>query len=154
MDIFMREAFREALLGYKENEIPVGAVVVKDNKVIGRGHNIIEQSNMASRHAEIIAIEEAGRFLGSWRLVGCSLYVTLEPCTMCMGAIINSRIRDLHIGTLDAKTGAAVSVLKIVEEELIPNRVVATLHNERVCEYVLKRFFRKLRKRDELNRLK
>lgn len=146
MDIFMREAFKEALLAYGQNETPVGAVVVKDNKIIGRGHNLIESSNMASRHAEIIAIEQAGKYLNSWRLIDCSLYVTLEPCTMCMGAIINSRIKDLHIGTLDPKTGAAVSVLKIVEEELIPNKVVATIHNEKSCEYILKRFFRKLRK--------
>lgn len=147
MDIFMKAAFKEALKAYSKDEVPVGCVIVKDGKIISRGHNQIEKTNMASRHAEIIAIEKAGKKLNSWRLNGCSMYVTLEPCTMCMGAIINSRINDLHIGALEPKTGAAVSKLKLVEEELIPNNIIATIYNEKACEYIMKRFFRKLRKK-------
>lgn len=96
----------EARKAYSEGEVPVGAVVVKDGKIIGRGHNRREAKLDISSHAEIEALKQASAFLGTWRMDGCSLYVTLEPCLMCAGAIKQSRLSSLHIGTLDPLYGA------------------------------------------------
>ena len=89
---FMEEALREAQKAFEKGEVPIGAVIVRDDKIIGRGHNLKETRGDVTQHAEIIAIQEASRELGDWRLSGCHMYVTLEPCIMCMGAIIQSRI--------------------------------------------------------------
>ena len=110
---FMEEALKEAKKAYKKDEVPVGAVIVKDGKIISRAHNLRESKNMATAHAEILAIEKASKKISSWRLVDCDMYVTLEPCTMCMGAIISSRIRNLYIGALDKKTGACGSFVDL-----------------------------------------
>jgi tRNA(adenine34) deaminase len=105
-EIFMREAIKEAIKARKLNEVPIGAVIVKDGNVIARGHNLRQTRQQATAHAEIIAIEKACRKLGDWRLQGCILYVTLEPCAMCAGASILSRIETVVFGAFDPKGGS------------------------------------------------
>ena len=147
----MKEALKEAQKAYKKGEIPVGAVIVKDDKIIARGHNLKEKLKDTTKHAEIIAIQKASKKLEAWRLENCDLYVTLEPCSMCTGAIINSRIKNLYIGTMDKKTGSCGSVLNLLEDykfNHIVNVQKGILKNE--CEYILKEFFKELRKNKKL----
>ena len=113
---FMQEALKEAKKAYDKLEVPVGCVIVKDGKIIARGHNLKETKKDTTKHAEIIAIEKASKKLGAWRLLDCEMYVTLEPCSMCAGAMVNSRIKKLYIGALDEKTGAVGSVLNLLED--------------------------------------
>ena len=110
---YMEIAIQEARMAAEEGEIPVGAVIVKGNIVISRAHNLREKMGSATAHAEILAIDEACRILGRWRLDDCDLYVTLEPCPMCAGAIINARIRRLYFGAADPKAGAVGSVVDL-----------------------------------------
>lgn len=144
---FMREALKEAHKAYKKFEVPVGAVIVKDGKIIGRGYNQKETKTDTTKHAEIIAIQKASKKLKSWRLIDCEMYVTLEPCTMCAGAIINSRMKKIYIGTEDKKTGAVGSVLNLFEDYKFNHTVEyqkGILQNE--CQEILKNFFKELRK--------
>lgn len=104
---FMQEAMNEARIALEIGEIPIGAVIVKDNQIIARGHNLRQTYRDATLHAEVVAIREACKVLGDWRLDGCDIYVTLEPCTMCSGAIINSRMRRVFFGAYDAEYGGA-----------------------------------------------
>ena len=144
---FMKEAIKEAQKAYNKLEIPVGAVIVKDGKIIARGHNQKETKYDTTKHAEIIAIQKASKKLQSWRLIDCEMYVTLEPCTMCAGAIINSRIKKLYIGTMDKKTGAVGSVLNLFEDYIFNHKVeYETGIMQKECEQILKDFFKKLRK--------
>ena len=106
---FMKEAIKEAKKAYDKAEVPIGAVIVKDDKIIARAHNLRECKNQAIAHAEIFAIEKACKKLGAWRLENCDMYVTLEPCPMCAGAILNARVRNLYIGAMEPKFGAAGS---------------------------------------------
>ena len=110
-EVFMKRALDLAKIAGDMGEIPVGALVVKDGKIIGEGHNLREQNRIATAHAEVIAIEEACKRLGGWRLSGCTLYVTLEPCPMCAGAIVNSRIEKLVYALDDPRAGCYGSVL-------------------------------------------
>ncbi|MBE6597006.1 MAG: nucleoside deaminase [Ruminococcaceae bacterium] len=110
-EVFMKRALDLAKMAGDMGEIPVGALVVKDGKIIGEGHNLREQNRIATAHAEVIAIEEACKRLGGWRLSGCTLYVTLEPCPMCAGAIVNSRIEKLVYALDDPRAGCYGSVL-------------------------------------------
>ena len=112
-EFFMKEALKEAKKAYKKEEIPVGAVIVKDGEIIARAHNLKELKNSSISHAEILAIQKANKKLNAWRLENCEMYITLEPCMMCMGAIINSRIKKIYVGTLDPKTGSCESVIDI-----------------------------------------
>lgn len=143
---FMKQALKEALKAYDKLEVPVGAVIVKDNKIIARAHNQKEYKNDTTNHAEILAIKKASKKLNSWRLSDCDMYVTLEPCSMCAGALIQSRIKKVVIGTLDKKTGACGSVLNLLEDYKF-NHVVEVetgiLKDE--CEDMLKKFFKELR---------
>lgn len=144
---FMKEALKEAKKAYEKLEIPVGAVIVKDGKIIARAHNLKETKFDTTKHAEILAIQKASKKLKSWRLLDCEMYVTLEPCSMCAGAIINSRIRKIYIGTLDQKTGAAGSVLNLFEDYMFNHKVEiekGIMQSE--CENILKDFFKMLRK--------
>ena len=145
---FMKEALKEAKKAYEKDEIPVGAVIVKDNKIIARAHNLKEFKNNSICHAEILAIQKACKKLNSWRLLDCEMYVTLEPCSMCAGALINSRIKKVYIGTADEKTGACGSKLNLLEDFKF-NHIVEIekyiLKDE--CEEILKDFFKNLRKR-------
>lgn len=148
---YMLEALKEAKKAYLKKEVPVGAIIVKNDIIISRGHNLKETKQSSINHAEIIAIDKACKKLNSWRLLDCEMYVTLEPCVMCMGAIINSRIKKLYIGTMDMKTGACGSKLDLISDYKF-NHIVdvekGILSNE--CEYILKDFFKKLREEKKL----
>lgn len=144
---FMQEAINEALKAYELREIPIGAVIVRNGEIVGRGYNLKETLKDATLHAEISAIKDACKNLGSWRLPGCTMYVTLEPCAMCAGALVNARVERLVIGTKDYKTGACGSVLNIVQMENLNHMVeveFGVLENE--CTNMLKDFFVELRK--------
>ena len=144
---FMKEALKEAKKAYEKLEVPVGAVIVKDGKIIARGHNLKETKKDTTRHAEIIAIEKASKKLGAWRLLDCEMYVTLEPCSMCAGAMINSRIKKLYIGAIDEKTGAVGSVLNLLEDYKFNHNIeVEKGILKEDCEKILKDFFKDLRK--------
>ena len=145
---FMQEALKEAKKAYLKDEVPVGAVIVKDGKIIARGHNIKELKQDTTKHAEIIAIQKASKKLNSWRLSGATMYVTLEPCVMCTGALIQARIDKLVIGTMDEKTGACGSVLNILEDYKF-NHTVEVKKNimEKECKKILQDFFKELRNR-------
>ena len=144
---FMKEALKEAKKAYEKLEIPVGAVIVKDGKIIARAHNLKESKQDTTKHAEILAIQKASKKLESWRLIDCDMYVTLEPCSMCAGALINARIRKLYIGTLDEKTGACGSVLNLFEDYKFNHKVeVEKGIMQKECEEILKNFFKDLRK--------
>lgn len=144
---FMREALKEAQKAYNKEEVPVGAVIVKNDKIIARGHNSKEEKNNTIKHAEIIAIEKASRKLSNWRLENCEMYVTLEPCPMCAGAIINSRIKKVYIGALDEKTGACGSVLNLFNYPFNHRVEFKTGILELECKSLLQNFFKELRKK-------
>ena len=143
---WMRHALAEAQSALKKNEVPVGAVVVYDEKIIGRGHNQVESLNDPTAHAEIIAIGAASNYLNSWRLSGASLYVTVEPCAMCAGAIVLSRIDHLIYGAKDPKAGACGSLYNIVQDIRLNHqvRVIPYILKEE-CSQILQEFFEKLR---------
>lgn len=143
---YMQEALKEAKKAYEKLEVPVGAVIVKDGKIISRAHNLKETKTDTTKHAEIIAIQKASRKLNSWRLLDCEMYITLEPCSMCAGAIINSRIKKVYIGAMDEKTGAAGSVLNLFKDYKF-NHIVEVQKGilKDQCEDILKSFFKKLR---------
>ena len=143
----MMEAIKEAKKAYKKLEVPVGVVIVKDNKIIARAHNLKEEKKDTTKHAEIIAIQKASKKLGNWRLTDCEMYVTLEPCSMCAGALINSRIKKLYIGAMDSKAGAVGSVLNLLEDYEFNHKVeVKTNILEQECSNILQDFFKELRK--------
>ena len=144
---FMKEALKEAKKAYDKEEIPVGAIIVKDGKIIARAHNLKETNKQATSHAEMIAINKASKKLENWRLIYCDLYVTLEPCAMCMGAIISSRIKKLYIGSMDEKAGACGSVLNLSEYKFNHKVIVETGILKDNCEYILKDFFKMLRQK-------
>ncbi|MBD9159389.1 MAG: tRNA adenosine(34) deaminase TadA [Clostridiales bacterium] len=144
---FMKQALKEAKKAYEKLEVPVGAVIVKDGKIIARAHNLKETKTDTTKHAEILAIQKASKKLESWRLLDCEMYITLEPCSMCAGAIINSRIKKIYIGALDEKTGAAGSVLNLFEDYKFNHKVeVEKGVMQKECENILKDFFKMLRK--------
>lgn len=152
MDIkekFMHEALKEAAKALKKDEVPIGAVIVKDNKIIARGHNLRETKQNSLCHAEIIAINKACRKLGNFRLEDCDLYVTVEPCPMCAGAIIQSRIKNVYYGTPDNKYGAVDSVYNIfkIESNHKVNSECGILKEE--CSTIIKDFFKELRNRNK-----
>ena len=144
---FMKEALKEAKKAYEKQEVPVGAVIVKDGKIIARAHNLREIKQCATAHAEILAIEKASKKLNSWRLIDCDMYVTLEPCTMCMGAIISSRIKNLYIGALDQKTGACGSFVDLNTLKYNHTVNISKGMLAKDCEYIIKDFFKILRKK-------
>lgn len=144
---YMKEALKEAKKAYNKLEIPVGAIIIKDGKIIARAHNIKEEKKDTTKHAEIIAIQKASKKLDSWRLNDCEMYVTLEPCSMCAGAIIQSRIKKVYIGTMDKKTGACGSVLNLLQDYKFNHMVeVEKEICKDECEKILKDFFKELRK--------
>jgi tRNA(adenine34) deaminase len=152
---FMREAIVEAKKAEAILEVPIGAVVVKDGKVIGRGHNLRETSNNATTHAEMIAIQQANRALGNWRLEDCQLYVTLEPCAMCSGAIVLSRIAEVYYGAKDPKGGTAGTLMNLLDEERFNHQSYVEFGIlEEECGMLLTNFFRQLRARKKANKRK
>src|SRR5205823_6447839 len=147
---FMREALRLAKKAYKAEEVPVGAVVVRAGKIIGRAYNQVELLRDATAHAEMLALTQAEAAVGDWRLIDCDLYVTKEPCVMCAGALVHVRIRRLIFGCPDPRSGAAGSLLNLVQHPALNHHceiVSGVLQNE--CAAILQDFFRK--RRDEQN---
>ena len=143
---FMNEAIREAEKARDNDEVPVGAIIVKDNKIISRAHNLREALSDSTAHAEVLAIREACKVLNGWRLNECSMYVTLEPCPMCAGAIVQSRISKLYIGTFDEKSGACGSVINVITNDNWNHFTeVKWMYDER-CSEILKYFFKNKRK--------
>lgn len=144
----MLEALKEAEKALSFGEVPIGAVIEKDGVIIGRGHNMTETDKDPTAHAEMMAIREAANTLGGWRLLGCRMYVTTEPCSMCAGAIVLARIQKVFIGTMDPKTGACGSLTNILQDERLNHYVqIETGIMQQQCEIIMKSFFKKLRKR-------
>lgn len=143
-EYYMNEAIKEAHT--RTYEVPVGAIILYDGKIIGRGHNLTQTTNDPTTHAEINAIKQASQYLNSWRLVDCTMYVTLEPCSMCAGAIVNSRIKRLVIGAMDGKRGCCGSIEDLVRHPRFNHRVDLTIGVlEKECSSLLTNFFRDLR---------
>lgn len=140
---WMKEAIKQAKLAFKHDEVPIGCVIVKDNEIIARGYNKREKLQQSYAHAEMIAIEKACKKVGSWRLEECDLYVTLEPCPMCAGTIIQSRIRNVYYGANDPKGGCVGSLINIFEIKGFnhyPRYQSGILKDE--CSKLLKDFFK------------
>ena len=149
----MIEALGEAEKAFAIGEIPIGAVIEKDGQIAGRGHNLTESMKDPTAHAEMMAIRQAARNLGGWRLIGCNLYVTVEPCTMCAGAMVWARIDNLYIGAMDPKAGACGSVFNIVSDDRLNHRInVETGIMEEECSKIMKAFFAQLRNRKKNNK--
>ena len=149
---FMKAALKEALKAKQKGEIPVGAVIVREGKIVARGYNRREEKKNCLCHAELEAIDKACRKMGGWRLIGCDMYVTLEPCPMCAGAIINSRINDLYFGAYDKKAGCAGSAADLFQQGLFNHDVeVCGGKMEKECGKLLTDFFKKLRIKKKKN---
>lgn len=148
---FMKEAINQALLARELNEVPVGAVVVKDGEIIAKGYNRRETDKDPTAHAEVVAIKEAAKRMKSWKLEGCDLYVTLEPCPMCAGAIINSRIKRVFFGAYDIKGGAASNESVTNLFELNFNHKPENYGGicEKACSQLISDFFKETRKNDK-----
>ncbi|CAM3020976.1 tRNA adenosine(34) deaminase TadA [Hathewaya histolytica] len=144
-EYFMLEALKEAEKAKSFDEVPVGAIIVKDGKIIARAHNLRETLNDPTAHAEVLAIRKASEVLNNWRLIGCSLYVTLEPCPMCAGAIIQSRISNLYIGAFDGTTGCCGSVCNITQNEYLNTFINTKWMYNNKCSEILSDFFKKKR---------
>src|SRR5437762_3985939 len=147
-EYFMREALRMAQKAYDANEVPVGAVVVRQGKIIARAHNQVELLKDATAHAEMLALTQAEAAVGDWRLIGCDLYVTKEPCAMCAGALVHTRIRRVIFGCMDPAAGAAGSVMNLLQMSAFNHRcdiASGVLQNE--CAVILQDFFRETRRR-------
>ena len=146
-ELFMKEALKEAYKAYNKKEIPIGCVIVRDNKIISRGHNLREKKKNALLHAEVIAINKACKKLKSWRLDDCDIYITLEPCTMCSGAILQSKIKNTYFGAYDLKTGMAGSRFNVfgIKFNYEPNVIGGIMEEE--CSNLIKAFFKELREK-------
>ncbi|CDQ37810.1 MULTISPECIES: tRNA adenosine(34) deaminase TadA [Virgibacillus] len=145
-ETFMHVAIEEAKKAANQNEVPIGAVITYEGEVIASGYNLRETSQQTLSHAELIAIQQANEFIGSWRLEDCTLYVTLEPCPMCAGTIVQSRIKRVVYGAKDPKAGCAGTLMNLLEEERFNHQVEVTsgvLETE--CGDLLKNFFKELR---------
>lgn len=143
---YMKEALKEAKKAEAIEEVPIGAVIVKDGEIIGRGYNLKETLKDPTQHAEIIAIQEASKRIGSWRLTDCDMYVTIEPCVMCAGAISQARIKHLYIGSPDFKAGGVTSLYNILFDKRLNHQVkVYTGLMRTKCSKIVKDFFKSLR---------
>lgn len=145
-EVFMQEAIKQAILAKEQAEVPIGAVIVFQDKVIATGYNVRETSQSTLSHAELIAIQEANSKIGSWRLEDCTLYVTLEPCPMCAGAIVQSRIKRVVFGAFDPKAGCAGSLMNLLNDDRFNHQVEfesGVLEEE--CGQLLTEFFKGLR---------
>ncbi len=145
---FMQVAIVEAKKAYKKDEVPIGACIVKDGKVIAKAHNKTEKTQIATHHAEIIAINKACKKLKSWRLDGCEIYVTAEPCAMCAGAIANARIEKVYFGAYESKSGCAESLYPVLKTNGLNHSTehVGGIEQE-VCSMLLKNYFKGKRNR-------
>lgn len=147
-EVFMQAAIAEAKKAEELNEVPIGAVIVYNGEIIAAGYNMRETSQTTLSHAELIAVERANEIMGTWRLEDCTLYVTLEPCQMCAGAIVQSRIKRVVFGAYDPKAGCAGSIINLLDEPRFNHQVEITAGVlEEACSLLLKDFFKQLRKR-------
>lgn len=147
-EFYMGKALEEARTAYAVGEIPIGAVIIYEKKAIARAYNLRESLPCATAHAELLAIEKACRALGRWRLTGCTLYVTVEPCPMCAGAIINSRLDRVVYGCDDPKAGAARSLFHLLDNPALNHQVEITAGvREDECAQLMKDFFRARRQK-------
>lgn len=145
---YMKEAIAQAKKAAKIEEVPIGCVIVKDDKIIARGYNQRNKRGSTLAHAEILAIKKASKVTGDWRLEGCTLYVTLEPCQMCAGAIVQARIPNVVIGCMNAKAGCAGSIINLLSMKQFNHQVNVTKGvMEEECSKMMKEFFADLRKR-------
>lgn len=150
---YMKEALKQAQKAYALGEVPIGCVIVYGDKIIGRGYNRRNTDKSTLSHAEITAIRKASRKIGDWRLEECTLYVTLEPCQMCSGAIVQARIPEVVMGSMNPKAGCAGSILNLLEMPEFNHQVRVTRGvEEEVCSALLTRFFRELRERNRLEK--
>ena len=150
---YMREAIRQARKAYKLDETPIGCVIVHDGQIIGRGYNRRNTDKSPLAHAEISAIKKASRKLGDWRLEECTLYVTLEPCQMCAGAIIQSRVTRVVVGCMNPKAGCAGSVLNLLDVKAFNHQAQLTTGVlEEECSALMTGFFRELRERKKMQK--
>lgn len=150
---YMKEALKQAKKAYKLGEVPIGCVIVYQDKIIGRGYNRRNTDKNTLAHAEITAINKASKFIGDWRLEDCTLYVTLEPCQMCSGAIVQARIPKVVIGCMNPKAGCAGSVLNILQMSEFNHQVeTVTGILEAECSDMLTTFFKELRVRNKLEK--
>ncbi len=149
-EFFMKRALQEALRAFDEGEVPIGAVIVHENRIIGRGYNRIEALNDATAHAEIVAIGAAAAYLDTWRLNDCTIYVTLEPCLMCLGALLQSRIGTIVFGASDNRMGAIETYSYKEQAEQSYSRFPETLGRimESECRGLIQSFFKKIRKKN------
>lgn len=147
---YMKEALRQAGKAYALGEVPIGCVIVYEGKIIGRGYNRRNTDKSTLAHAEITALKRASKYIGDWRLEGCTLYVTLEPCQMCAGAIVQARIPEVVMGCMNPKAGCAGSILNVLDMPEFNHQVAVTKGVlEQECSEVLKRFFTELRIRNK-----
>lgn len=147
-EYYMKQAIKEAKKAYKINEVPIGCIIVYEDKIIAKAYNKRVKDKSTLSHAEILAIKKACKKVGDWRLEDCTMYVTLEPCPMCAGAIIQSRMKRLVIGSMNPKAGCAGSIINLFELEKLNHKVEleicnGTVHEE--CSLLLKNFFKELR---------
>lgn len=147
---YMKQAIRQARIALKYDEVPIGCVIVSEGKIIGRGYNRRNTDRSTLAHAELTAIKRAAKVLGDWRLDGCEMYVTLEPCQMCAGAIVQARIKKVFIGCMNPKAGCAGSILNLLEQPAFNHQVeIEKGILESTCSNLLKNFFKELRKKKE-----
>lgn len=149
-EYFMREALKEARKAYNIKEVPIGCVIVLDGKIIARAYNKREKMNLSLAHAEILAIKKASKKLESWRLENCTMYITLEPCVMCAGAIIQSRIKNVVYGTQDPRFGTHKSIINLFDVKFNHTVNVTSGVLETECSSIISLFFKDLRKEKKL----
>ncbi len=150
---YMKEALKQARKAYRLGEVPIGCVIVYQDKIIGRGYNKRNTKKTTLAHAELLAIEKASKTMGDWRLEDCTLYVTLEPCQMCSGAIVQARIKKVVVGTMNPKAGCAGSILNLLQMKEFNHQVelqIGVLEQE--CSDVLQSFFKDLRIRNKMEK--
>lgn len=151
---YMMEAIKEAEKAYELGEVPIGCIIVYQDKIIGRGYNKRNFKKSTLAHAELIAIEKASKFIGDWRLEDCEMYVTLEPCQMCSGALVQSRIKKVVIGTMNSKAGCAGTIINLLQMKEFNHQVeIVSGILEKNCVEILQKFFSELRIRNKLGKI-
>ncbi|MEG2459495.1 MAG: tRNA adenosine(34) deaminase TadA [Clostridia bacterium] len=144
---YMKKAFEEAKKAYEINEVPVGAIIVKDNEIIAKAFNKRENNQQCTAHAELLAIQKASKKMNSWRLDGCELYVTLEPCLMCAGTIMQARIKKVYYGATDSKAGVIESITNVQDLDFCHKVEYEGGIEKEMCSKIIKEFFMKLREK-------
>lgn len=152
MNRFMKSAINQALKARDLDEVPIGAVIVKDGKIIAKAHNLMEKTQIATAHAEVLAINKACKKLKSWRLDGAEMYVTIEPCPMCAGAIVNARIKKVYFGAYERKSGSAESKFNVLSDSGL-NHVTEFVGGieEEICADIIKSYFKAKRIKKNLD---